>query len=169
MRALLCRVIIVRRRCWQYHELAVAYAVLFDRGLSQCINVSDKGLTRLARGCRRLRSIDLSGCWQLSDAAIAELTALKHLRELDISDCQGQLQIWQSSTFGTAKLSNVACFHLFAYYRVGIAWACASVQGCIQNGVDVVHMSNSLFEAFAGGQVHACRNGNTLFHSQTPH
>lgn len=57
--------------------------------LAGCPAVSDKGLQLLTASCRRLASISISSCRQLTDKTLKRLAHCEHLTAVTLKGCRG--------------------------------------------------------------------------------
>ena len=56
--------------------------------LSGCQLVTDLGIRALTSSCRKLESVNVSSCYELSDAAFESLGTCSSLRSLDACGCE---------------------------------------------------------------------------------
>ncbi len=56
--------------------------------LSGCQCITDEGIHALARGCPGLRAVNMSSCYELTDAAFAALASCRHLRTVNACGCE---------------------------------------------------------------------------------
>lgn len=57
--------------------------------LSGCTNITDTALQLLTASCRRLTTISISNCPQLSDKTLKRLSHCEHLSSVSLKGCRG--------------------------------------------------------------------------------
>ena len=73
----------------QHHPLKEVFVLTVqDIDLSGCQLVTDLGIRALTQSCRNLESVNVSSCYELSDAAFESLGTCRGLRSLDACGCE---------------------------------------------------------------------------------
>ncbi len=87
-----------------------------DVDLSGCQLVTDLGIRALTSSCRNLESVNVSSCYELSDAAFESLGTCSGLRSLDACGCEQLTDAGLQALAQGARYASVAPCLLYATY-----------------------------------------------------
>ena len=68
-------------------DLAQSCRLLTELNLTFCVNLTDSAINQIGLTLSSLRSISLSGCKGITDAALVSLSSCHQLRSVDVSGC----------------------------------------------------------------------------------
>ena len=79
-----------------------------DVDLSGCQLITDLGIRALTHSCQTLESVNVSSCYELSDAAFASLGTCSRLRVLDACGCEQLTDKGLQALARGARCANVS-------------------------------------------------------------
>ncbi|CAL5223987.1 g6599 [Coccomyxa viridis] len=139
---------------------------LKDVDLSGCQLVTDLGIRALTSSCRNLESVNVSSCYELSDAAFESLGTCSGLRSLDACGCEqltdAGLQALAQGARDLRKVNLGWCEGVTEEGVRGLAHCCSNLEvldlcGCVKvrdMGVVAVALNCSKLTALG---LHCCR------------
>jgi len=97
--------------------------------LGHC-NISDTGIASVCTNCTEIRSLVLTGCWELTDSCVINsLTNLHHLQHIDLGGCSG------ITDENIVLLSNRCPLRSITLMNHGVS--CSAIKGILKGAKDL--------------------------------
>ena len=91
-----------------------------------CSRLSDDAIAALVLGCKRLKHLEISHCFDINPRNIDKITAFTCLEHLDLGDCGA----FENSSLAMIAARCKALKHLNLYQSINITDVCALAAGC---------------------------------------